>query len=269
VTLADFDAYEQALRSNQPTPFIAQSVSGGSRMMLAGTTFVPAPSAPTTSVALDSTSLFSVQEVPSVGAGRLTLLGAQMNPSGPSGMTVMVVDALNMSGGLAGNLSTAQTTNLPTAALTRYTSGEGVMAALVIHSNVGTIVATVTASYTNQSGTGSRTTTAMQLGGTGWREAQRVITLPLQAGDTGVRSVESVTLAAPTSGSAGNFGVLLYKPLAMIGLNDQQGAHAVDAVSSGGMIGALAEVEDDACLTLLATSVAPQSFQGALLLAEV
>jgi hypothetical protein len=268
VTLADFDAYEEALRRNSATPFFSSNVPAGSRMMLAGTTFVPAPSAPTTSVALDSTSLYSVQEVPAVGAGRLTLLGARMNPSGASGMTVMVVDALNMSGGLAGNLSTAQTTNLPTAALTRYTSGEGVMAALVIHTQVGSTATTVTASYTNQAGTGLRTTTAIQFGGTSWREAQRVMTLPLQAGDTGVRSVESVTLAA-TTGTAGNFGVLLYKPLAMIGLNDQQGAHAVDAVSSGGMIGALAEVEDDACLTLLATSAAAQAFQGALLLAEV
>jgi hypothetical protein len=39
-----------------------------------------------------------------------------------------------------------------------------------------------------------------------------MIILPLQEGDSGVRSVESVTVLA-TTGTAGNFGVTLFKPL--------------------------------------------------------
>lgn len=98
---------------------------------------------------------------------------------------------------------------------TPYTN---VMAAVEIYSQVGTTSTTLTASYTNEAGTSGRTTPAIVFGGNniGTREQQRFMVLPLQEGDSAVKSVESVTIAA-TTGTAGNWGITLFRPLAMFG----------------------------------------------------
>lgn len=270
MALADFDAYVAALRENLVADFQTSGTPGRSQRLLAmWPGFLPAPTTPTTSVALDSSSAESIGPIPAVGSGRLTLLGGRMNTAGAAGVALIVVDLLNHSGGLSGTVAaTEQTTNLPTAALTRYTSGEGVMAGLIIHAALGATATTVTIRYTNQAGTPNQVSTATLIGGATYNNARSVIPIPLAADDTGVRSVEGVTLAATTA-TAGNFGVCLFKPLAMMPLNDVMGAMPVDAVSFGGMIGALAEVQSDACLTIMQIANAAQLVNGAVLLAEV
>jgi hypothetical protein len=196
------------------------------------------------------------------------MLGARISTTNYSAASMMVVDLLNVSGGLNGTLTTAQTTNLPTAALTRYTSGEGVMAGIVIYTIIGTTATTVTISYTNSAGVSGRTSTATTIGGGFYRETGLLIPIPLQAGDTGIRSIESVTLAA-TTGTAGNFGVCLFKPLAMISLESATGAMPLDSVSTGGIIGSLCEIHPDACLTVSAVTVVNFGITGALILGEV
>lgn len=129
--------------------------------------------------------------------------------------TVIVVDRLSHQGGLSGTTTTAQTTNLPTAALTRYTDGVGVFAALEIYSAVGSTGTTVTASYTDATLGAGQTTLATVFGGTGFNTANRCIVLPLADGGTGVQAVASVTVLASTA-TAGNFGVTLFRPLAVI-----------------------------------------------------
>lgn len=126
-----------------------------------------------------------------------------------------ICDRLSHQGGLSGTVITAQTTNLPTAALTRFTTGVGVMIALEIYTAIGTTVTTVTVSYTNSAGVAGRTSIAQTFGGTNNREVARFIILPLQSGDVGARSVESVTLLASTV-TVGNFGVTLIKPIMAI-----------------------------------------------------
>lgn len=266
--LADYDAYVDALRANRAADFQTTTSGRPARMSALYRSFLPSPAIPTTSVALDDGSNIAIGPLPATSGGKLSILGARINPGGNSGVALIVADILNHSGGLDGRNVTAQTTNLPTAALTRYTSGVGVMAALVVYVLPGTVATTVTASYTNQAGTSGRTTTAIQFGGTGFREVNAFIQLPLQAGDTGVRSVESVTLAGDT-GTNGNFGVVLFKPLAMMALNNFEGAHVIDAVSSGGLIGALAQAETNACVSLLYVPSMPQPITGSILLAEV
>lgn len=183
----------------------------------------------------------------------------------------MLVDRLAHQGGLSGVVTTAQTTNLPTAALTRYTTGEGVLISLEIYTQIGTTGTTVTASYTNQAGTAGRTTTAVAFGATGFREVWRTIILPLQAGDTGVRAVASVTVLA-TTGTAGNFGVTLFKPLMSFSL-DQVGAFVIDPLEDLGAN--CPEVVDQACLQwMFCAPTATQlvgtgtAFEGELLLSE-
>jgi hypothetical protein len=106
------------------------------------------------------------------------------------------------------------------------------------------------------------------MGGGFYREVGLLIPIPLQAGDTGVRSIESVTVAS-TTGSAGNFGVCLFKPLSMISLESATGAMPLDSVSTGCIIGSLCEIHPDACLTVSAITAVNFGITGALILGEV
>lgn len=124
--------------------------------------------------------------------------------------TLLVYDRLMQMGGLDGTVTTAQTITGGTTS--RYTGGDGNELFVEIYTALGATPTTIIASYTNEAGTASRTSVATAIGGTGWNEQHRMIQLPLQAGDKGVRSVQSVTLAAST-GTAGNFGVTIVHPL--------------------------------------------------------
>lgn len=197
---------------------------------------------PTTASACSVATAGSLGQVNSSGVQRIAQVAASMGNSG----YLLICDRLSHQGGLSGTVTTAQTTNLPTAALPRYTSGEGVWAALEIYTLIGTTGTTVTASYTNQSGTSGRTSYATVIGNTGFREVGRLLLLPLQEGDTGVRSVESVTVLA-TTGTAGAFGVTLFRPLLALpipNLGSQQ--FLFDAVQNLSCL--LPVVENDACL---------------------
>jgi hypothetical protein len=268
MALADFDAYVDALRLNRAADFQTSAIPVVlGRSMAMWRSLLPAPAIPTTSVALDKTSDNAIGPIPNATSGKLQIIGGRFNTGGTAGATVVPIDLLNVSGGLSGTVTTEQTTNLPTAALTRHTGGDGVMIGLVIYTIVGTTATTVSVRYTNQAGTGSRTSTVTSFGGTSFREVGRLILIPLQSGDTGVRSVEGVTVTA-TTGTAGNFGVCLFKPLMSFSLDSTTGTMPLDAVSTGGMIGSMAEVDDDACLTFLAFTPISQTINGALLLAE-
>lgn len=183
----------------------------------------------------------------SSGSTQLWMLGADFH--GSSLGTHIFYDRLSHQGGLSGIVTTAQTTNLPTAALARYTTGEGVFIGLNIYTQIGATGTTVRASYTNSAATAGRTTPLVVFGGTGFREVNRLILLPLQAGDTGVRSVESVTVTA-TTGTAGAFGVTLFKPLMSV-MAVTGTATVQDAVLSGMTGGGIPEILDDACINMI------------------
>ena len=168
---------------------------------------------------------------------------------------------------MSGIVTTAQTTNLPTAALTRYTNGVGVQIGLTIYAAIGATGTTVTATYTNESGGSGRVTPLTNLGGASFNTARRFITLPLQSGDTGVQSVQNVTVTA-TTGTAGNFGVTLYKPLVMLSVPVVSQDFDWDALFS---LGANApEIVDGACLFWMCLPLATASggIQGELSFAE-
>jgi hypothetical protein len=222
--------------------------------------------APTTAVAPTRATVGAIGQINAASGKQLSILGGYF--SGNTSGTYIVCDRLSHQGGLSGIVTTAQTTNLPTAALTRYTSGNGVMLGITIYTQIGTTATTITATYTNQSGVGSRVTPTVVFGGTGFREASRLLLLPLQSGDSGVQSVQSVTVAG-TTGTAGSFGVTLFKPLYVL-CNDQ----ANYVLSSAGFIsgqsaGGVAKIEDDACLFFANISQATTaSITGSLMLQE-
>lgn len=268
MALADYSEYLTKLNARISADFQSTTTTGrASRMNALWPRFLPTPVTPTAAVITDSLSAESVGPVPGVGAGRLTVLGARMNTAGPAGVGVLLMDLLCINGGLSGVVTTTQTTNLPTPALTRYTSGEGVMAAIIIHTQIGTTATTAIVNYTNQAGV-SKVSPSFPIGATGFREAQALILVPLADGDTGVRSIESVVLVG-TTGTAGNFGVCLFKPLQLMALNDVESAIPLDAVTSGGVVGALPEVLDNACLTVATIATTLQNVNGVILLGEV
>jgi hypothetical protein len=160
-------------------------------------------------------------------------------------------DRLLHIGGLSGIVTTAQTVG---GALTRHNSNAtciGNQIAAEIYAQIGATATTITASYTNQAGVAGRITQAVVFGGTGAREAERMIILPLADGDTGVQAVASVTVAA-TTGTAGNFGVTVIRPLA-----ENSIAVGLPAVRSFiAELPPMPEALPDACLAWMA-------FQGA------
>jgi hypothetical protein len=219
------------------------NLSSASGRMYSSWTLTPgAGAAPTSAVTPTRTTVGAMGQLDAVGVQRLArALTSIANPA-----VWIVCDRLSHQGGLSGIVTTPQTTNLPTAALTRYTSGVGVLVALEIYSAVGTTLQAPTVEYTNQAGVGGRVSPPAWFGGTDNREARRLIPVSLQAGDTGVRSVQSVTLGAST-GTAGNFGVTLYRPLfPLIGSSTVTEPVRTDALLNLG--GLMPVVEPGACL---------------------
>lgn len=270
MAFADFADYKNALetRSKQAT-LISNTPSTAipvGTLVDFSSVMVPAPAIPTTSVAFNKSSDRALNQfIENGGVNPLMLTGARPMTAGAQ-LSIMVVDLLCMSGGLSGIVTGPQTTNLPTAALPRYTDGEGVQAALINHATIGSGGTTFTVEYTNQAGTGSRASTAMPIGG-GLRHVPLLTRIPVQGSDSGFRSVESVTLAATTN-VAGNIGVVLYRPLAMIFYDGASHSANFDSISSGGMVPNMAEALDDACIAIFGVVSTPQALYATLNFAE-
>jgi hypothetical protein len=175
-------------------------------------------------------------------------------------------DRLAVIGGLSGSVTTAQsTTGL---SVTRYTGAEsaGNEIWIEIYTIIGTTATTLTVSYTNQDGTSGRTSSAVVIGGAGRREATRLIRIPLTLGDTGVRSVESVTLAG-TTGTAGDFGVVIQRRLLDAAISFAGTRVLTDMLTQ---LGAYPQIKDGACLypIVYASTVASPVIGGSLSFVE-
>ena len=95
----------------------------------------------------------------------------------------------------------------------RVSSAKGVKAAAEIWVTVGATATTLAlSSYTDVVNGAGRVGSGVTFGSTGWRDPPRWIPLTVGAGDTGISSVETVTLLA-TTGTVGDYGIVLYKTL--------------------------------------------------------
>jgi hypothetical protein len=176
---------------------------------------------------------------------------------------VIAYDRLLHIGGLSGTSTSAQTVG---GTLTRNTGGEGNQIWVEIYTQIGATASTITASYTNQAGTSGRTTQAVAIGGTNNREVTRVIPLTLQAGDTGVQAVASVTINTTSTGTAGDFGITIARPL-VFGNNENTGSMFLRDFIAG--MPAAQKLVDDECVAFAIVSgsaSAPQGFLGLHLL---
>jgi hypothetical protein len=209
-----------------------------------------AGAAPSTAEVCDNTTTGALNKQSSIGLSSYDWRLNSITYQSLLNSQLMIFDRLSHQGGLSTTTTSTQTTNLPTAALTRYTNGRNVMAALEFYTtNSGGVSTTATVSYTNQDGTSGQTSKPFAFGG---GLAGRLLIMPLADGDTGVRSVESVTIAADTTVSS-NFGVTLIKFLGMVHPTQKYdgfyGANSYNAIHGGGCH--FEPILPGACLQLL------------------
>lgn len=188
---------------------------------------IPAPSA---------TSYFSSFEAVSTLAG-----------------TLIVSDRLVEFGGLSGIVTTPQAVSA-LALPTRATGATDVELWVEIFTLAGTTAsASVTASYTNQAGTAGRTATLIGGFPASGTPLNRSYQMALQAGDTGVQSVQSLTIGTSTA-TAGNIGLVLRRsllsgPIVAANIGFVQGWAETD----------LQICPDDACIELLSLTANTQT----------
>jgi hypothetical protein len=211
----------------------------------------------------DNTTNGGLKQTDPGGGRQKWLLGATATSSIAG--TLIIYDRLLHISGLSGTVTTAQTVG---GTLTRYTGTESVgnQIWVEIYTQIGATSTTITANYTDQDGNAGITSQSTAIGNTGLREVQRMIQIPLASGDTGVRAVASVTVAA-TTGTAGNFGVNIMRPLAYIPIS-LLGAGSVRDFISG--LPSIIEIKTDACLAFqwLANSTAGPQIWGSLHMVE-
>jgi hypothetical protein len=165
------------------------------------------------------------------------------NGSGTQRGTLMVFDRLVHTSGLSGTVTTAQTVN--TVAITRPDAlGADVECWAEVYTAVGTTQRTLTVNYTNQSNA-AKTGTLLLGGATGFSQINRMVPLSMAAGDTGVRSVQSVQLSAST-GTAGDFGITLLRRIAFLDIVNTGGGYGKDFAALG-----MPLINSDACLAVM------------------
>jgi hypothetical protein len=144
-------------------------------------------------------------------------MGASVNHSH------LFFDVLWVNSGITVTTTTAQsitTPTLPARDVNGTTNGEGCMIAMLTttaNTNAA-VISNSTVSYTNSDGTSGRTATLTAIAGSQIPATPVVGTIVwfnLQAGDRGVRSIESITLG--TSLGAGAVSLMICRDLANIG----------------------------------------------------
>lgn len=166
------------------------------------------------------------------GAGNSYI--AQFSASASVAGGLWLMDRLWHNSGFTITTTTAQTVNsvaFPARDRAGTVNGAGVMVAIevsTITGNAGAITNT-TMSYTNQAGTSGRTATIASFPITA--VVGTFIPFQLAAGDTGVRSIQSLTLG--TSYVSGVIHLVAYRPLLQLGLTIANIPCALGAVGAG------------------------------------
>ena len=184
-------------------------------------------------VTLSSSSALVNGQIPhyNPGSGNAYLARFQANATQPG--TLLLLDRLWHNGGYTITSTSSQSITSPTWPARDNdgsTNGNGVFLAMEISAATGAGTPTITVTYTNQAGTGSRTATntiatvaSSAIGAT--------YLIGLQAGDTGVRSVQSVQLSA--TWTSGTMNLVAYRVIAALELAGAFIPNAIDAVTGG------------------------------------
>ena len=144
--------------------------------------------------------------------GQYTYLGKFSIANSQAG-TVFIMDRLWHNSGINVTSTGAQAVTSvawPARDANESTNGEQVLIAVEVTSTMGAATPTITLDYTNSSGTAGRTGTNI-IGTTSAASAGYFYPISLQAGDTGVRSIQNVTLSA--SWISGSISLVAYRVL--------------------------------------------------------
>lgn len=267
MSISSLDQYKELLTVNRDV----NNINIPTATVIAGRTYdlfrviVPAGATASTAVAPTRSTLGAIGQEDSGAGLNNFILGARFSTLNPG--LYIVCDRLSHQGGLSGNFVGQQTNNLPTADLTRYTDGNGVMVGLSIQTAVGTTASSAILEYTNSLGVSGLSSTAVTIGTTSHNAANRFIQVPLAPGDVGIRSVQKY-ISPSSTGTLGNISIVLYKPLYAICVESGAG------VMSGGFItgsisGGIPKIENNACLFLIAVSMFTNATgAGAILIGE-
>jgi hypothetical protein len=152
---------------------------------------------------------------------------------------LLLLDRLWDNSGIVVTTTTAQTINSvtwPARDRNASTNGDGVMVALEVQTATTNASAntTMTITYTNSAGTGSKTGTvgsAVPHAFPATAVAGTFVPFNLSAGDVGVRSIQSVTLAV--SLGAGAVKLVAYREIASVDVTTANIGSAVDALTGG------------------------------------
>lgn len=166
---------------------------------------------------------------PASGNAYLARLQANATQAG----VLLLLDRLWHNGGYTITSTSAQNSTTPTwpaRDANGSTNGESVLLACEISSGTGSGTPTITCAYTNSAGTSSRSATniiptvaSSAIGATYF--------IGLQAGDTGVRSLQSVTLSA--TWTSGTMNMVAYRELAALEMPAAFVPNAIDALTGG------------------------------------
>jgi len=159
---------------------------------------------------------------------------ARLDCSSTQAGSLLLCDRLWHNSGIGITTATAQTVNSatwPARDRDGSTNGEGVMVALEVSAATGngSAVTNTTLSYTNQANTSGRTATMLSFPATA--VTGTFVPFQLQAGDTGVRSIQSITLG--TTYTSGTIHLVAYRLLSKININTANTGGAVDALTGG------------------------------------
>lgn len=207
---------------------------------------------------------------PSTGGWYLTKFGL----NGVAVNTYALLDILWYNTGLTVTTTTAQaitTPAWPARDNNGSTNGEGVQVALYALTALGNAaaVSNTTLQYTNSAGTAGRTGTFS--GSNGFRAPATPVIgtfmpFQLQAGDTGVQSIQSITLA--TTYTSGTMMLIAYRPIALDGVPLANGPSGSLSFRNAPGLNPGVRVWNDTCFAIAvmgASATTAPSFTGGLI----
>lgn len=146
---------------------------------------------------------------------------------------LLLLDRLWHNSGLSVTLNTAQTVNSvawPARDANGSTNGEGILIGMEVMTALGAGVPTLSMSYTNQAGTSGRTGAGL-FAVVASSAIGAFYQMGLQAGDTGVRSIQTFTLSATMT--SGSIALVAYRILAGLDITGSNISSSIDALTSG------------------------------------
>jgi hypothetical protein len=228
---------DQAMAGASPLNFFSKTgtvaLTAGRATSLFYLGGVPSPAvAPTPGLAGAALTSYAGQ-IPIPAPSNNTHLHSAQFASSAQGGSVILCDRLWHNSGIVVTAITAQTINSvtwPSRDRNGATLGEGVYIGLEISTATGAGASVVSISYTNQAGTAGRTGTLNPLYAASSGAGSFYI-FNLQAGDTGVRSVQTYT--STVSMTSGVVHLVAFRPLASIALVAAGVPSGIDPVTGG------------------------------------